>query len=184
MEGFAGFVGLMFGLVVLSVIITLVVCAVKRHRREWLQDGQRRVSFCFVKLLELPERFFRSGSRFFVRFVSGRFGWSEHSEGRTPYRFVVTRAFVCNSGSVSGAQENRPPDRRVSLPERETLFFGGWPDCGVCVGSIRPRSRCSGFAITVRGVCGRGIAAVSDAVYSRAAIRSGCNRRFLSLYEY
>lgn len=42
MEGFAGFVGLMFGLVVLSVIITLV-CAVKRHRREWLQDGQRRV---------------------------------------------------------------------------------------------------------------------------------------------
>lgn len=27
MEGFAGFVGLMFGLVVLSVIITLVVCA-------------------------------------------------------------------------------------------------------------------------------------------------------------
>lgn len=43
MEGFAGFVGLMFGLVVLSVIITLVVCAVKRHRREWLQDGQRRV---------------------------------------------------------------------------------------------------------------------------------------------
>lgn len=31
MEGFAGFVGLMFGLVVLSVIITLVVCAVKRH---------------------------------------------------------------------------------------------------------------------------------------------------------
>jgi heme exporter protein D len=40
MEGFAGFVGLMFGLVVLSVIITLVVCAVKRHRREWLQDGQ------------------------------------------------------------------------------------------------------------------------------------------------
>lgn len=77
MEGFAGFVGLMFGLVVLSVIITLVVCAVKRHR-----------------------------------------------------------------------------------------------------------SRCSGFAITVRGVCGRGIAAVSDAVYSRAAIRSGCNRRFLSLYEY
>lgn len=34
MEGFAGFVGLMFGLVVLSVIITLVVCAVKRHRRE------------------------------------------------------------------------------------------------------------------------------------------------------
>lgn len=33
MEGFAGFVGLMFGLVVLSVIITLVVCAVKRHRR-------------------------------------------------------------------------------------------------------------------------------------------------------
>lgn len=121
---------------------------------------------------------------FFVRFVSGRFGWSEHSEGRTPYRFVVTRAFVCNSGSVSGAQENRPPDRRVSLPERETLFFGGWPDCGVCVGSIRPRSRCSGFAITVRGVCGRGIAAVSDAVYSRAAIRSGCNRRFLSLYEY
>lgn len=30
MEGFAGFVGLMFGLVVLSVIITLVVCAVKR----------------------------------------------------------------------------------------------------------------------------------------------------------
>lgn len=40
MEGFAGFVGLMFGLVVLSVII---VCAVKRHRREWLQDGQRRV---------------------------------------------------------------------------------------------------------------------------------------------
>ena len=121
---------------------------------------------------------------FFVRFVSGRFGWSEHSEGRTPYRFVVTRAFVCNSGSVSGAQENRPPDRRVSLPERETLFFGGWPDCGVCVGSIRPRSRCSGFAITVRGVCGRGIAAVSDAVYSRAAIRSGCNRRFLSLDEY
>ena len=43
MEGFAGFVGLMFGLGVLSVIITLVVCAVKRHRREWLQDGQRRV---------------------------------------------------------------------------------------------------------------------------------------------
>ena len=43
MEGFAGFVGLMFGLVVLSVIITLVVCAVKRHRREWLQDGQRSV---------------------------------------------------------------------------------------------------------------------------------------------
>ena len=43
MEGFAGFVGLMFGLVVLSVIITLVVCAVKRQRREWLQDGQRRV---------------------------------------------------------------------------------------------------------------------------------------------
>lgn len=41
MEGFAGFVGLMFGLVVLSVIITLVVCAVKRH--QWLQDGQRRV---------------------------------------------------------------------------------------------------------------------------------------------
>lgn len=64
------------------------------------------------------------------------------------------------------------------------IVFGGWPDCGVCVGSIRPRSRCSGFAITVRGVCGRGIAAVSDAVYSRAAIRSGCNRRFLSLYEY
>ena len=64
-------------------------------------------------------------SIFFVRFVSGRFGWSEHSEGRTPYRFVVTRAFVYNSGSVSGAQENRPPDRRVSLPERETLFFGG-----------------------------------------------------------
>ena len=92
--------------------------------------------------------------------------------------FCRARAFVCNSGSVSGAQENRPPDRRVSLPERETLFFGGWPDCGVCVGSIRPRSRCSGFAITVRGVCGRGIAAVSDAVYSRAAIRSGCNRRF------
>lgn len=43
MEGFAGFVGLMFGLVVLSVIITLVVCAVKRHRREWLQDGQRSI---------------------------------------------------------------------------------------------------------------------------------------------
>ena len=62
---------------------------------------------------------------FFVRFVSGRFGWSEHSEGRTPYRFVVTRAFVCNSGSVSGAQENRSLDRRVSLPERETLFFWG-----------------------------------------------------------
>lgn len=58
------------------------------------------------------------------------------------------------------------------------IVFRGWPDCGVCVGSIRPRSRCSGFAITVRGVCGRGIAAVSDAVYSRAAIRSGCNRRF------
>lgn len=74
MEGFAGFVGLMFGLVVLSVIITLVVCAVKRHRREWLQDGQRRVWFCFVKLLELPERFFRSGSRFFcsVRFRTFR----------------------------------------------------------------------------------------------------------------
>ena len=120
---------------------------------------------------------------FFVRFVSGRFGWSERSEDRTLYRFVATRAFVCSSGSVSGAQENRSPDRRVSLPERETLFFGG-ADCGVCVGSIRPRSRCSGFAIAVRGVCGRGIAAVSDAVYSRAAIRSGCNRRFLSLYEY
>ena len=64
------------------------------------------------------------------------------------------------------------------------VVFRGRPDCGVCVGSIRPRSRCSGFAITVRGVCGRGIAAVSDAVYSRAVIRSGCNRRFLSLYEY
>lgn len=75
MEGFAGFVGLMFGLVVLSVIITLVVCAVKRHRREWLQDGQRRVWFCFVKkLLELPERKNRSGSRFFcsVRFRTFR----------------------------------------------------------------------------------------------------------------
>lgn len=75
MEGFAGFVGLMFGLVVLSVIITLVVCAVKRHRREWLQDGQRRVRFCFVKkLLELPERKNRSGSRFFcsVRFRTFR----------------------------------------------------------------------------------------------------------------
>mgnify|MGYP000031973742 FL=1 len=43
MEGFAGFVGLMLGLVILSVIVTLVVCGVKRHRREWLQDGQRRV---------------------------------------------------------------------------------------------------------------------------------------------
>ena len=64
------------------------------------------------------------------------------------------------------------------------IVFRGGADCGVCVGSIRPRSRCSGFAIAVRGVCGRGIAAVSDAVYSRAAIRSGCNRRFLSLYEY
>ena len=47
MEGFAGFVGLMFGLVVLSVIITLVVCAVKRHRREWLQDGQRSMGRVF-----------------------------------------------------------------------------------------------------------------------------------------
>lgn len=37
------------------------------------------------------------------------------------------------------------------------IVFLGWPDCGVCVGSIRPRSRCSGFAIAVRGVCGRGI---------------------------
>ena len=67
MDGFAGFVGLMFGLVVLSVIITLVVCAVKRHRREWLQDGQGRFFFFFVKkFLDLRERFFRPGSRFFL----------------------------------------------------------------------------------------------------------------------
>ena len=56
MEGFAGFVGLMFGLVVLSVIITLVVCAVKRHRREWLQDGQRRA------ILSLRQSIFLFGS--------------------------------------------------------------------------------------------------------------------------
>ena len=38
-----GFIGLMFGLVVLLIIIILIVFAVKKHKREWLQDGRRRV---------------------------------------------------------------------------------------------------------------------------------------------
>ena len=74
MEGFAGFVGLMFGLVVFSSTIPLRVCADKRQRGEGLREGQGSVLFCFVKLLELPERFFRSASRFFcsVRFRTFR----------------------------------------------------------------------------------------------------------------
>ena len=38
MEGFAGFVGLMFGLVVLSVIITLVVCAGSGFRTDSVES--------------------------------------------------------------------------------------------------------------------------------------------------
>lgn len=43
MEGFMGFIGLMIGLVILVIIMLLIVFAVKKHRREWLQDGHRRV---------------------------------------------------------------------------------------------------------------------------------------------
>lgn len=159
MEGFAGFVGLMFGLVVLSVIITLVVCAVKRHRREWLQDGQRRSLILFCKKVigaagakeSLRQSIFLFGSfpdvsdgpnvrKIGLYIVLSRRGLScaapvlcreRRKTGRRTVGFLCQRGKHCFSGGLTAASALAASGLAVAAADLQSRFAG-------CVGVVSP----------------------------------------------